>query len=272
MRRRGANGSPIVPCYQWRVIATDIQDVIRHLDRIVDDAKTNGDVLGYFAAMYRAVTKRIASDIAAGKFEDGPRMDRLDTTFANFYLRAHAAQQAGNAASRPWQTAFAFAAESRAGVFQHLLLGMNAHINFDLAQAVVFDPAVASDLPGLQKDYAYINAILKDLLNPLQDAVEAHIAGARSIDLFLGQLDETFAGWEIDKAREHAWEHAIELAAAPNRGAQDAVLDHMGRFTVELARRRLTPRLTPTAAAWAVARWLERTDVRGIIESIESVT
>ena len=61
-----------------------------------------GDPAAYFATMYRAVTRRIAEDIAEGRFDDGPRMDALDTTFANFYFAAYEARRQGQAASAPW--------------------------------------------------------------------------------------------------------------------------------------------------------------------------
>ena len=85
-------------------------------------------------------------------------------------------------------------------MLQHLLLGMNAHINFDLAQAVVADPTIAADLAALRADYDRINDILRALLDPLQNAVAAHIRFGTAIDTLLGRLDESIAGWEITRA------------------------------------------------------------------------
>lgn len=251
--------------------ARDIHDVIRRLDDIVASRRAQRDPLVYFPAMYRAVTQRIADDIAAGRFDDGPRMDALDTTFANYYLVAYAAHERGETPSRPWAVAFAHASRSTPGVFQHLLLGMNAHINFDLAQAVVDDPDVAADLPAVRDDYDRINDILHALLDPLQNALAAHVRGGASIDRLLGRLDEGIAGWEITKARHHAWAHAEALAQAPDEGRRDVIRDRMGRFTVDLAERHLIPRFTPTAVAWKLAAWAERTDVAEITASIERV-
>lgn len=67
------------------MIAADIDEVIARLDTIVAEARSTKDVRGYFAAMYRAVTKQIKSGIDEGRFDDGPRMNRVDTTFANYY-------------------------------------------------------------------------------------------------------------------------------------------------------------------------------------------
>lgn len=249
--------------------AANIVEVIARLDVIVAESKTRHDPLGYFAAMYRAVTRRIKHDIDGGLFDDGPRMDRVDTTFANFYLQAYAAHQSGAAVSAPWRLVFEHAQRTPQGVFQHLLLGMNAHINFDLGQAVVEDDP--ANLPALAGDYDRINEILVDLLGPLQNVVEKHLLGGPFVDCMLGQLDERFAGWEMKKARAHAWEHAQELAAA-SADERAVITLHMERFTVGLAEQRLVPQHTPTAAAWWLARRIERTDVVAIIESIESVS
>ncbi len=252
------------------MIANDIDEVIDHLDTIVAEAKAAGDVLGYFAAMYRGVTRRIKEGIDAGDFEDGPRMNRLDTAFANFYLRALATHKGGGAPSRPWRLAFDYATTCRSSAFQHLLVGMNAHINFDLAQAVVEDPALAADLPAVRADYDHINDILVRQLDPIQNALLPHYRSGPLVDRALGRLDENIVGWQIAKARAHAWHHAEQLAVATTAG-RDRIVDHMDRFTSDLARRRIIGRYRLAGAVWWLVKKLERTDVVAIITSIESV-
>ena len=57
-----------------------IGDVLDALDRLVDRAMEARSRLGYFAAIYRQVTTRIAEGITTGAFEDGPRMERFDVS------------------------------------------------------------------------------------------------------------------------------------------------------------------------------------------------
>lgn len=246
--------------------ASNIDEVIAELDIIVEDTRSRRDPAGYFAAMYRAVTIRIKEDILAGRFEDGPRMDHVDTTFANYYLRAWEEHRSGGSPSGPWALAFDFGERSTPGVFQHLLLGMNAHINYDLALAVAEGD---EPLSALSRDYDRINDVLVALLDPLQDKVEAHVFGAPLIDCLLGKLDERFAGWEMAKARAHAWERALELEVA-DAAEQAKVVAYMDGYSQSIARRLLLPG-GEHAFAWWVLRRLERTDVRAIIASVESV-
>ena len=115
--------------------AATIDEVIAQLDEVIDRARREGSRVGYFPALYRKVTVAVKEGIAAGRFEDGQRMERLDVVFANRYLEAMAAWRAGEPPTRSWQLSFEAAGRWWPIVLQHLLLGMNAHINLDLGVA-----------------------------------------------------------------------------------------------------------------------------------------
>lgn len=93
--------------------ASTIDDVIARLDHIIDRARQERSRLGYFAALYRNVTLRVRAGIAQGRFEDGPRMGRLDVRFANRYFAAYDQHREGHAPTRCWQVAFDAAARWR---------------------------------------------------------------------------------------------------------------------------------------------------------------
>ena len=65
-----------------------IDEVLMELDKIILRARNERDRLGFFATLYRNVTRNVKQGIAAGLFEDGPRMEKLEVTFANRYLAA----------------------------------------------------------------------------------------------------------------------------------------------------------------------------------------
>src|SRR6266851_378283 len=60
-----------------------IDDVLIELDQIILRARNERSRLGFFPTLYRNVTIRVKEGIAAGAFEDGARMEKLDVTFAN---------------------------------------------------------------------------------------------------------------------------------------------------------------------------------------------
>src|SRR5215207_8262817 len=116
-------------------LPTDIDGVIERLGAIIKDCIARKDRLGYFAALYNRVTIAVKEGIAKGKFDDGARMERLDVLFANRYIAAYEAYRAGELPSTAWFKAFNAAQGPGPIVLQHLVAGMNAHINLDLGIA-----------------------------------------------------------------------------------------------------------------------------------------
>ena len=87
-------------------------------------------------------TVAVGNAVQAARFEDPDWVEEWDVVFADLYLEAHDADLAGppRRASRPWR--LAFAAPPDLPPLRHVLLGINAHVNYDLPQALL---AVISD-------------------------------------------------------------------------------------------------------------------------------
>ena len=85
---------------------TTVQEVLGALDRVIARAVDEGSRLGYFAAIYRKVTAKVAEGIGSGFFDDAERMQRLDVTFANRYLAALSTYQAGGTPTKSWAMTF----------------------------------------------------------------------------------------------------------------------------------------------------------------------
>jgi hypothetical protein len=191
--------------------AKSIEEVIQQLDNIIDWAQSNKSRLGYFAALYRKVTLKVKEGITDGSFEDGERLERLDVIFANRYLEAIEQHRDGKIPTASWQLAFEASKRYWPIVLQHLLLGMNAHINLDLGIAA------ARTSPGeavydLKNDFNKINEILAALV----DGVERELARIwpvlKLLDRIAGKTDEAVINFSIEKARDHAWKVAEDLA------------------------------------------------------------
>src|SRR5688500_7013827 len=113
-----------------------IDGVLERLNSLLDDAIRNGRRIGYLVALYERVTSNVRHALRAGNvFDDGPRMERLDVVFANRFLEAWDQHVAGRRPSESWAAAFARLDDPGPLVVQHLMLGMNAHINLDLGIA-----------------------------------------------------------------------------------------------------------------------------------------
>jgi len=88
--------------------------------------------------------------------------------FAGLYLDALLADQRGERPPGPWAVAFAAADTAALPPLRHTLLGMNAHINYDLAQALLavisdaeFDDQALLDRRGA--DHRHIDQVLLKL-------------------------------------------------------------------------------------------------------------
>lgn len=207
--------------------AETIDDVLRSLDRIIEWSKLNGSRLGYFAALYRKVTRAVKQGIADGIFLDGPRMERLDAIFANRYLVAlelyiHDRERTPAA----WRLAFDTAERWWPIVLQHLLLGMNAHINMDLAIAAV-ETAPDAPLADLKDDFFAINRILASLVEETRLELAEVWPLMRLIDKLAQRSGQGLSDLGMWLSRGHAWLLAEELAllGTDDRTRRIALLD-----------------------------------------------
>jgi len=191
-----------------------IDEVVARLDQMIEQFTRERSRLGYFAVLYRNVTARVRDEIAAGSFEDGPRMERLDVVFANRYFEAYDQAMRRGQPSESWSVAFGAAGRRPPVILQHLLLGMSAHINLDLAIAAA-QAAPGEQLPTLKHDFLRITDILIEMVDQVQERINQVSPWMHLFDRLGGRLDERLFSLVMQEAREHAWETAEQLAALP---------------------------------------------------------
>jgi hypothetical protein len=246
--------------------AETIDEVLTRLDAVIATARQERNRIGYFAALYRNVTLRVREGIARGDFEDGARMGRLDVAFANRYLEALHRFCAGDPINGCWSVAFEAAAHWRPVVLQHLLLGMNAHINLDLGvAAAVTCPGDA--LPGLRHDFEVINTILRAMLDEGQDRL-ARIWPLLSLLDWIGcRTDEEILNFKILLARDAAWDLATTLAELDEAQAARVVARTDAWVTV-LARLIHRPGMLGTLVTLVI----RACELRGVSRVIDALT
>ena len=198
---------------------TTIAEVLIRMDEIVEECKDNESRIGYFAVLYRQVTRRIAQGIAKKEFEDNSRMELLDVLFAKRFIDAYELWHVKNPTTQSWLVAFE-ASESKSHlVLQHLFLGINAHINLDLGIATS-ETMKGQELAGIQKDFNKINSILSELV----DGVKGNISAVSPIFGWLMPLakgkDEMLLNFSIQLARDGAWKYAGEYHLDPDKEFQ----------------------------------------------------
>lgn len=187
--------------------ANNIEEIIQGLDTIIVTAKETNSRVGFFAALYRQVTLQIQQRIAQGQFDDNIRMDEFATRFANRYFATLDAYQQGEELSKAWKVTLEATEQTDLIIVQHLLLGINAHVNFDLGVATV-QTAPGDELPSLKDDFDQLNDIFTDLLNEVQEVIGEFSPWMDILDRVGGRTDESIANFSITKARQSAWKQA----------------------------------------------------------------
>ncbi len=245
-----------------------IPDVLEALDTIIARALDEGSRVGYFAVLYRKVTARIAEGIARGVFDDGRRMERVDVTFVHRYLAAVSGTPGRDSPTRSWELAMRATDAARPIILQHLLVGMNAHINLDLGIAAA-TIAPGQDIFDLRRDFDRINEILAAMLDDVEQRLAEVSPWIGLLDRVGGRHDEELIRFSIEVARADAWRFAVELAPLAQRNwagpikARDTRVSHVAQAI-------LRPGLL--TAALLLIRSRESNDVRRNIEALDRIS
>ncbi|MDC7123704.1 DUF5995 family protein, partial [Cellulomonas fimi] len=201
------------------------------------------DGLGVFLDVYRRVTALVALRLVDGTFRDPAFVEDLDVRFARLFLDVPADVVAQRPVSRAWAPLVERRAVRGIEPIQFALAGMNAHINFDLALAVVATCRARGCDPDdgdVHADFERVNRVLAEVVRPIRqsflDACVVQHAGA------LSPLADLVTNFSIDKARDAAWVSAQVLWEVRGVTAlAAAVRDTLAR-TVGLVGRQLLTR------------------------------
>ncbi|TPX63429.1 hypothetical protein SpCBS45565_g06612 [Spizellomyces sp. 'palustris'] len=164
------------------------------------DAACDPDAV--FALTYLFMTDSVASHVANNYFDFNEDMVTFTRTFANYYITAIDNWKNGNRNQVPqaWKTAFSNADAQKTLAEQDLFLGMNAHINRDLAY-VVNDLKMKTDH---KPDYNRINDILQETAEPVNTQIVCRYSGdpLQTNPVLGAALLQMISGW-----RENAWQN-----------------------------------------------------------------
>jgi hypothetical protein len=162
------------------------------------------------------VTIRVRDGILAGEFGDNPRMERLDVIFAKRFIDAYHSYQNGLPITESWKIAFDAAVSTKHLVLQHMLLGMNAHINLDLGIAAV-ETMKGKKLDDIEGDFNKINQVLGDLVDDVKLNIGTISPAFSRLIRFSKGKEEILVNFSIKLAREGAWKFAKRFSTADNQ-------------------------------------------------------
>lgn len=186
---------------------------LEELGRLLSEERDR-DGLRHFNRLYLRVTSEIDARLREpAYFLDKPFLHTLDVEFANRYLEA-VGNHLSNHGPVPYPWRELFRRRHKRGILrlQYAAAGVNAHINFDLAQALVATWARHPRRKGDDQwhDYDKVNAIFGELYMPLRD----------SLNCWIEEVDhgpvrdalDTASRFLVTGSRRAAWRDAEELA------------------------------------------------------------
>src|SRR3954468_17393412 len=146
-------------------VAARLREIARERGPLRPRLGRRPDGVACFNYMYLCVTERVRDSLA--DFEDPLVVERLAVVFAEFYLLAYDAACAGAWVSKAWQPLFEATGRRGIAPIPYALAGMNAHINNDLAWALLqtwreLGYAQAPDSP-VYRDFERIDEILEEV-------------------------------------------------------------------------------------------------------------
>ncbi|GAA2744815.1 hypothetical protein GCM10009868_23910 [Terrabacter aerolatus] len=225
-----------------------IADVIDRMASVLDGMPPGQTSRRAFLATYERTTRAVGDAVERGSFEDPDWVEAWDVVFADLYLDALEADLTGDPdrpAPRPWR--LAFAAPPDLPPLRQVLLGINAHINYDLPRALlgVISDADFEDpvlLDRRRRDHERIDAVLSARVAAEDDELSAQ-SRKSAVDRLLTPLNRAASTRFLREARAKVWHNTTELQRARTTGPE-AYAVRLGELEV-LSAARIADLLAP---------------------------
>lgn len=217
-------------------------DAVVTLMTNIDNLLPEHDGLKWFNKLYLKVTEAIDQQTTS-RWADPAWLTQLDVIFAGLYFTAIAQFLNDDpATASAWDALFESRDRPNVDRIQFALAGMNAHINHDLALALVRTDTQLNRKPTPQSpehaDYQRVNGILAQLLPSVLTEIATGLLGGLAEDT--GKVGRLLAIWDVAAARDLAWTFAGCLQNIP-QAAWPAALTVQDKITGVAGRGLLLP-------------------------------
>jgi hypothetical protein len=204
-----------------------IDELLARMRADLAELTAAGDARRFFHATYLRTTQAVADEIARGGFADQDWVRDWDLSFASLYVDALDADRGGGAGggavSGPWRVTFDVA-RRRPGLppLRHVLFGLNAHINYDLPQALLAvissaDFDTAEVLHRREADHRHVDAVLQARVGA-EDAELGAVSKVTLLDRLLRPANQAASRRFLTEARAKVWRNAGALDRARRQG------------------------------------------------------
>jgi hypothetical protein len=201
-----------------------VVDLLKRLQPLLASGPRGAeDGVACFNVLYERITSDVLEQLAEQDlFRDPEFLARLDVEFARRYFAALRADVTGGTVPRAWKVLFERREDPATGPMEFAVCGVNAHVNFDLAPAVVRTCTVLGrrELGNAEHhDYQALNSVFALHMSRLRDHFQTWLG--REIDgQFLDSLLDGASSLTVVVARDAAWRRAEHLWGLRSRPAE----------------------------------------------------
>lgn len=192
------------------------------MDSLIEQWNNCADGKCVFLSCYAKMTANVLQSNQKGEFTNPRWVDTLLHHFAGYYFTALQAYEE-NRTTVPviWLLAHDVANNPQFSALQKLLMGVNAHINYDLS-LTLYD-LLATHWHSLSNeqqkayytDYVQVNEVIGQTIDVVQDEIlEPTMPLMQILDTIMGPADEWLISQLITHWREKVWHNALRLLNA----------------------------------------------------------
>ncbi len=216
--------------------------VIQRMQALAQHWEACGDARAIFLNCYCMMTRNMLAAVDRREFDDPAWVDHLLHQFADYYFIAlDTYEQNPEAAPAVWRATHRAAGQPRILPIQKLLMGVNAHINYDLVLALVdllepeWNALGQEQRAGRYADHCRVNTIISQTIDAVQDQVlQPAMPVMGIIDRLLGPFDERMISHLIAGWRERVWQHALDMIALPTPDQRAALTRQIEHETLRI--------------------------------------
>ena len=198
--------------------------VIQQMQVLIQNWTDCNDSRRIFLSCYQLMTLNMLKAVERDEFFDSKWVNQLLNRFADYYFIALDQYETDPlAAPLVWQLAHNATRNSKAMAIQSLILGVNAHINYDLVLTLVdvlapeWRTLDVSQRKNRYNDHDRVNTIIASTIDAVQDDIlEPAMPFMEFVDTVFGRLDEHLISRLIRNWRENVWNHATHILSLEN--------------------------------------------------------
>lgn len=218
-------------------------EIVNKMDRMAREWELREDKRAIFLRCYCMMTRNMVTALGDKRFIDQDWVGDMLNRFAEYYFDALACFDCGEEVPMVWRYVHDAAEHKDLHVLQHLFLGVNAHINYDLVLTLYellqpeWDQLSEDNRRNRHLDHQQVNTIIEETIDRVQDeVVEQYNPRMDLVDKMMGRLDERLIGGLIRKWRKSVWNNTLLLLETKNEEEVKAHIQQIEKSVLQTAK------------------------------------